>query len=80
MRLLARMIDGFILSIPTIMLVVPLAIMLGLAARPARLLPFGLAALMVQGVLMLSAGPSEPPMRLISCRRAARRRANWRWD
>jgi len=53
MRLLARMIDGFILSIPTIVLVVPLAIMLGLAARPARLFPFGPAALMMQGVLML---------------------------
>jgi uncharacterized RDD family membrane protein YckC len=52
-RLLARMIDGFILSIPTIVLVVPLVIMLGVAARPGRLMPFGPAALMMQGVLML---------------------------
>ena len=57
-RLLARMIDGFILSIPTVVLVIPLMIMLGIAGARGRLSPFGMvpfgpAALMIQGVLML---------------------------
>jgi uncharacterized RDD family membrane protein YckC len=56
-RLLARMIDGFILSIPTIVLVVPLMIMLGLATRPGRLMPLGSAVLpavvMMQAVMIL---------------------------
>ncbi|HEV2199392.1 MAG TPA: RDD family protein [Bryobacteraceae bacterium] len=57
-RFLARLIDGFILSIPTFVLVIPLLIMLGVAGARGRLspfgpLPFGPAALMMQGVLML---------------------------
>jgi uncharacterized RDD family membrane protein YckC len=63
-RLLARLIDGFILSIPTFVLVVPLMIMLGVAGAargrftpfgggPFGAAPFGPGILMMQAVLML---------------------------
>lgn len=62
-RFLARLIDGFILSIPTFVLVVPLMVMLGVAgAARGRLAPFGggplggsfgPGILIMQAVLML---------------------------
>ena len=55
-RALARLIDGVILSIPSMILLVPLAIMLGVAGRTGRVTPFGPAALMMQGVFFLISG------------------------
>lgn len=52
-RFLARLIDGFILAIPTVVLLIPLAIMLGVAGARGRLTPFGPAALTMQGIFML---------------------------
>jgi uncharacterized RDD family membrane protein YckC len=51
-RAVARLIDGLILSFSAMILVVPLAIMLGFVARPDRFL-MGPTALLVQGTFFL---------------------------